>query len=73
MPSPCAGAAVESGPTGVSRAVVATQNALFGLTGRDFRTFAHDPRDMLEVLAGRGLHLSGTHRGRVWHAEAVTR
>jgi len=56
-----------------SRAVVATQNLLLRLAGRDFRTFAHPPAAMLAVLAEHGLHLSGVHRGRLWQVAAVTR
>src|SRR5436309_947121 len=39
----------------VSRSVVATQNLLLRLGGRDFRTFAHPPAAMLAVLAEHGL------------------
>jgi magnesium-protoporphyrin O-methyltransferase len=56
----------------VSRAVVATQNALFRVAGRDFRTFAHPPAAMLDVLAEHGLQLRA-HRGRVWQVAAVSR
>jgi magnesium-protoporphyrin O-methyltransferase len=58
---------------GLSRAVVATQNALFRIGGRDFRTFAHSPAAMLDVLAEHGLHLRATHSGRVWQVAAVSR
>ena len=44
----------------VSRAVVATQNLLFRMVGRDFRTFAHPPDAMLAVLAEHGLQRRGT-------------
>jgi 16S rRNA G966 N2-methylase RsmD len=57
----------------VSRAVVATQNLLLRLAGRDFRTFAHPPQVMLDVLARHGMHVSAVHRGRVWQVAAVTR
>lgn len=57
----------------VSRAVVGTQNLLFRVAGRDFRTFAHPPDAMLAVLAEHGLQLRGTHRGRVWQVAAVVR
>jgi 16S rRNA G966 N2-methylase RsmD len=55
------------------RAVVATQNLLFRLAGRDFRTFAHPPAEMLAVLAEHGLELRAAHRGRVWQVAAVSR
>jgi magnesium-protoporphyrin O-methyltransferase len=57
----------------VSRAVVATQNLLFRVAGRDFRTFAHPPDAMLAVLAEHGLQPSAAHRGRVWQIAAVSR
>src|SRR5512139_4139558 len=37
-------------------AILAVQNAWFRLTGRSFRTFAHPPEAMLEVLRASGLH-----------------
>jgi len=57
----------------VSRAVVATQNLLLRIAGRDFRVFAHPPAAMLAVLAERGLQLRAVHRGRVWQVAAVSR
>jgi 16S rRNA G966 N2-methylase RsmD len=57
----------------VSRAVVATQNLLFRMVGRDFRTFAHPPESMFAVLAEHGLQLHGSHAGRVWQVAAVSR
>ena len=57
----------------VSRAVVASENLLSRLAGRDFRTFAHPPEAMLAVLAEHGLHLRATHRSRVWQVAAVSR
>jgi 16S rRNA G966 N2-methylase RsmD len=57
----------------LSRAVVATQNLLFRVAGREFRTFAHPPAAMLAVLAEHGLQLRATHRGRVWQVAAVSR
>ena len=57
----------------LSRAVVATQNALFRMARREFRAFTHPPAAMLTVLAEHGLQLRGTHRGRVWQVAAVSR
>lgn len=57
----------------VSRAVVATQNLMLRMGGRDFRTFAHSPDAMLAVLAEHGLRLTAAHRGRVWQVAAVSR
>lgn len=49
-----------------SRAVVATQNALLGWGGREFRTFAHPPAAMLAVLAEHRMRPGIAHRGAVW-------
>ena len=57
----------------VSRAFVATQNALLRAGGRQFRTFAHPPAAMLAVLADHGLRPAGTHRGAVWQVAAASR
>jgi magnesium-protoporphyrin O-methyltransferase len=57
----------------VSRAVVATQNLLLRLSGREFRTFAHPPAAMLAVLAEHGLRPSAAYRGPVWQVAAATR
>jgi 16S rRNA G966 N2-methylase RsmD len=57
----------------VSRAVIAMQNLLLRIAGRDFRVFAHPPAAMLAVLAEHGLQLRAAHRGRVWQVAAVSR
>ena len=57
----------------VSRALVAVQNALFALSGKSFRTFAHPPDRMLEVLRDHGLSTTYTHRGRLWHVAGLRR
>jgi 16S rRNA G966 N2-methylase RsmD len=57
----------------LSRAVVATQNLLLRLSGREFRVFAHPPAAMLAVLAEHGLRPSAAHRGPVWQVAVVTR
>jgi 16S rRNA G966 N2-methylase RsmD len=57
----------------LSRAVVATQNLLLRLGGREFRVFAHPPAAMLAVLAEHGLRPTAAHRGPVWQVAAVTR
>jgi len=57
----------------VSRAVVATENLLFRVIGRDFRTFAHPPDAMFAVLAEHGLQLRGRHSGRMWQVAAAGR
>jgi len=57
----------------LSRAVVATQNLLLRLSGREFRVFAHPPAAMLAVLAEHGLRPSAAYRGPVWQVAAATR
>jgi magnesium-protoporphyrin O-methyltransferase len=59
--------------TVLSRSVVATQNALLALGGRQFRTFAHPPATMLAVLAERGMRPALVHHGRVWQVAAASR
>lgn len=56
-----------------SRAVVATQNALFALGRKEFRTFAHPPEAMVDVVASRGLKPVFAHPGWVWHVEGLAR
>jgi magnesium-protoporphyrin O-methyltransferase len=57
----------------ISRALLATQNALLQLSGRSFRAFAHPPQAMLEVLAGRGLRPAYRHAGPVWRVAGLER
>jgi 16S rRNA G966 N2-methylase RsmD len=57
----------------VSRAVVATQNLLLRLGGREFRVFAHPPAAMLAVLTERGLSPLVAHRGQVWQIVVASR
>jgi 16S rRNA G966 N2-methylase RsmD len=57
----------------VSRAVVATQNLLLRLGGREFRVFAHPPAAMLAVLAEHGLRPAVAHSGLVWQVAAASR
>jgi 2-polyprenyl-3-methyl-5-hydroxy-6-metoxy-1,4-benzoquinol methylase len=57
----------------VSRAVVATQNLLLRLGGREFRVFVHPPAAMLAVLTEHGLRPVAAPRGRLWRITAATR
>jgi magnesium-protoporphyrin O-methyltransferase len=57
----------------VSRALVAAQNAFFKVSGKSFRTFAHPPEQMQEVLHHRGLVTTFTHPGRMWHVSGMRR
>jgi 2-polyprenyl-3-methyl-5-hydroxy-6-metoxy-1,4-benzoquinol methylase len=55
----------------ISRLVVAAQNIAFKLLGREFRTFAHPPAAMVDVLTKRGLRLSFHHHGLVWQVAGL--
>jgi 2-polyprenyl-3-methyl-5-hydroxy-6-metoxy-1,4-benzoquinol methylase len=57
----------------LSRAVVATQNLLLRLSGREFRAFVHPPAAMLAVLAEHGLRPIAAYRGPVWQVAAIAR
>jgi 2-polyprenyl-3-methyl-5-hydroxy-6-metoxy-1,4-benzoquinol methylase len=57
----------------ISRTLVATQNLGFRLLRREFRTFAHPPAAMLEVLQRRGLRPAYEHRGVPWHVAGLER
>ena len=57
----------------VSRSMLTAENALHALRGREFRTFAHPPTEMLTVLTEHGLRPVLTHPGRVWQVQGLTR
>jgi len=56
-----------------ARAVVRLQNLAFRLQGMQFRTFAHPPTAMVDVLERRGLHPAYGHRGVVWRVVGLER
>jgi 2-polyprenyl-3-methyl-5-hydroxy-6-metoxy-1,4-benzoquinol methylase len=56
-----------------SRAVLATQNAMFALARKEFRAFAHPPAAMLRVLTDRGFRPLLAHRGFIWQADGLVR
>lgn len=56
-----------------SRAVTTGDNLLYRLIGRNFRTFAHPPAAMVEVVTRRGFRTELQHRGLVWHAQGLVR
>jgi Methyltransferase domain len=57
----------------VSRLLLGTQNLLFRLRRREFRTFAHPPTQMLGVVEERGLRLAYAHRPVVWQIAGFER
>lgn len=56
-----------------TRAIVGMENAFFALTRKEFRTFAHPPQAMIDVLSARGLSPVFAHHGRVWQTEGLVR
>ena len=57
----------------ISRLAVAAQNLTFRLLRREFRTFAHPPAAMLNVLTEGGLHPSFYHHGPIWQVAGLER
>jgi 2-polyprenyl-3-methyl-5-hydroxy-6-metoxy-1,4-benzoquinol methylase len=57
----------------VSRLFIATQNFVFRLLGREFRTFAHPPTAMLGLLGERGLRRTFAHHALVWQVAGLER
>jgi 2-polyprenyl-3-methyl-5-hydroxy-6-metoxy-1,4-benzoquinol methylase len=56
-----------------SRLFIAMQNLGLRLTRKEFRTFAHPPRAMLDVLGANGLRRGFSHRGVAWQIAGVER
>jgi 16S rRNA G966 N2-methylase RsmD len=57
----------------VSRLFIATQNLVFRLLRREFRTFAHPPTAMLGLLGERGLRRTFAHHALVWQVAGLER
>jgi protein-L-isoaspartate O-methyltransferase len=57
----------------LTRAFVAAQNLAFRVMRREFRTFAHPPARMVEVLRARGLQPAYGGTRVVWQVTGVTR
>jgi magnesium-protoporphyrin O-methyltransferase len=57
----------------ISRAVLATQNGLFRLTGRSYRAFAHPPAAMIHVLSRHGLRVNHRRHASVWQVVGAER
>jgi hypothetical protein len=57
----------------LSRALVAAQNLAFRVMGREFRTFAHPPAAMLDVVRARGFEPASVHRQAVWEVAGLVR
>jgi 2-polyprenyl-3-methyl-5-hydroxy-6-metoxy-1,4-benzoquinol methylase len=57
----------------LSRLLLGSQNLLFRLRRKEFRTFAHPPARMLAVLEQRGLVHTYAHRPVVWQIAGFER
>lgn len=57
----------------LSRFMLGAQNLLFWLQRKEFRTFAHPPARMIEVVEGRGLVRTYEHRPIVWQVAGFER
>lgn len=57
----------------VSRLLIAAQNLVFRLRRMEFRTFAHPPARMLEVVEQRGLRRAYAHHPLVWQVAGFER
>ena len=57
----------------VSRGWVAAANVVLRVMRREYRTFAHPPRAMLEVLEQRGLRKTFTGSSLVWQVAGLER
>ena len=57
----------------ISRLVVALQNVAFRAMRKEFRTFAHPPAAMLEVLRAHGLNPAHAHKQLVWEVTGLAR
>lgn len=57
----------------LSRLLLGTQNLLFRLQRKEFRTFAHPPARMLGVVEERGLVHAYAHRPVLWQIDGFER
>lgn len=55
----------------LSRGVLAVENGVHALRGRQFRVFAHPPDAMVDVLTRRGLRPVVEQEGRLWQVECL--
>ena len=57
----------------LTRFFVGTQNLAFAVMRREFRTFAHPPAAMVDVLRARGLEPAYARGGVVWRVAGLAR
>jgi cyclopropane fatty-acyl-phospholipid synthase-like methyltransferase len=56
-----------------SRLIVAAQNLAFRVMRKEFRTFAHPPAAMVDVVCARGFDPTYAHRQLVWQVTGLAR
>jgi hypothetical protein len=57
----------------VSRALLGLVNLWLGLRGTEFRTFAHPPKDMVDVVRSAGFEPYARRRRGIWRGIALAR
>jgi magnesium-protoporphyrin O-methyltransferase len=57
----------------VSRALLGLVNMWLRLRGTEFRTFAHPPKQMVDVVRSAGFEPYARRRGGIWHGIALAR
>jgi magnesium-protoporphyrin O-methyltransferase len=57
----------------VSRLFIASENLVFRLLRKEYRSFAHPPAAMLGVLGARGLKPTFAHHTLVWQVAGLER
>jgi cyclopropane fatty-acyl-phospholipid synthase-like methyltransferase len=57
----------------LTRLFVATQNFVFAVMRREFRTFTHPPTAMVDVLRARGLEPAYARGGAIWRVAGLAR
>ena len=57
----------------LSRLLITSQNLVFRVLRKEFRTFVHPPSEMLAVLEQRGFRRAFAHRAPVWQIAAFER
>lgn len=57
----------------LARAMLAGENVVQQVRGREYRSFAHPPEGLLTTLRDRGFTATHLHRGFPWHVIVATR
>ena len=57
----------------LSRLIIGTENLVFRLRRREFRSFAHPPAAMLALLRRRGLRRTFAHHTPIWQVAGLER